>query len=158
VNKNELFVIGDQSGKDKFPVKMVSTNVIIRNNSNESLISNLTNPETTNNVELTLEETFMEHSLLKDNQYSDLINHSINQIEKNLSEKEEEEEEEEEEDVSLNNKSLKIRRRRHRICFYSSKRKRRKELKRISIDKFWMKKYSIEPFSIVINRYEFPLN
>jgi len=154
VNKNELFLIGEQSEKDKFPVKMVSTNVIITNNSNESLISNLTNPETTNNIELTLEETFMEHSLLKDNQYSDLINHSINQIEKNLSEKEEEEEE----DVSLNNKNLKIRRRRHRICFYSSKRKRRKELKRLSIDKFWMNKYSIEPFSIVINRYEFPSN
>ncbi|CAF0962919.1 unnamed protein product [Adineta ricciae] len=63
--------------------------------------------------------------------------------------------------ISLENTSLKQtqrRRRRSKISTYSSKKRKRENLKTIDNEQFWLKKYSIEPFSILLDRYQLPVD
>ena len=64
-----------------------------------------------------------------------------------------------EENISLENPNLKQtqrRRRRSKISSYCSKKRKRENLKTIDNEQFWMKKYSIESFSILLDRYQPP--
>ncbi|UJR24691.1 hypothetical protein I4U23_006064 [Adineta vaga] len=118
------------------------------------------------------EETIVDNSLSNDNESSHLPNDipkEINDIseiidqqnEFEMSVTETKEAEVSEENISLENKSVKKnqrrRRRRTSLLSYSSKKRRRENLKTIDNEQFWMKKFSIEPFSICLHRYQVPL-
>ncbi|CAF4163161.1 unnamed protein product, partial [Adineta steineri] len=152
----------NQLEKDKLLDESSSIDIPKLSKSNEIFVSNVNVEQEKESIELSLKENVIDKYLPNNNENLHLlnltengktINDCLNTIQQDISL-------ENQQDLSIineeknlsNKKKLKRRRRQIRLTSYSAKQKRKKYLKKLSIEQFWMKKYSIEPFSIRINR------
>jgi hypothetical protein len=137
---------------------------LLTNNSDDILSLNVNNQQTQlSSKQISIEENLIEldKSLTKDQH---LLTNSPTELNKS-SQLIESENKEEEQLLLIKEKALKRNRRRRNNYFYSSKRRRKQQLKtnsnriKSSFDhqQFWINKYSIEPFSIPIDRLELPI-
>lgn len=176
-----IFFLDDQSEKDKLCVQSIENNLPVTNNSNDILSPNVNNQDSTKTLELpskenSNEENLIENCLTKDNENYHLLNNQItkspqsiekeNELDVETSDNKQEEQLSTINEISNKNR-LKRNKRRRNIFAYSSKRKRKTNqikssktqiLKQSSFydQQFWLKKYSIEPFSIVLQRLKLP--
>jgi hypothetical protein len=167
-----------QSSEDNVPLSINSNNILSSNvnNDNPAKIVELSSKETlteNNSMEI-------ENGKIKDNEndistlnncsveLNDQMNECFQSIEEDKNEihllENKQNQSINEENGLLNKKNLKRNRRRRINSFYSNKR-RRKQKSKMNLNQkksllddqlFWMKKYSIESFTILVNRYHLP--
>ncbi|CAF1275401.1 unnamed protein product [Adineta steineri] len=152
----------NQLEKDKLLDESSSIDIPQLSKSNEIFVSNVNVEQEKESIELSLKENVIDKYLPNNNENLHLlnltengktINDCLNTIQQDISLENQQDSSIINEEKNLSNKKkLKRRRRQIRLTSYSAKQKRKKYLKKLSIEQFWMKKYSIEPFSIRINR------